>query len=116
MYAGNGKFDIKLSDILNLKPNDLIKIQDQYFTWNKISNYNLTNYELTDVELIQTNNITQQYPTRYFKYSYCDNPSVIFKFKTDLTNPSLSGTSMGWSVLYDYNHYIIRVELLVALF
>ena len=38
-----GKFYLKLSDYKNLKAKDLIKIKDQYFTWNKISNYNLTN-------------------------------------------------------------------------
>lgn len=98
-----GYFDIKLSDIENLNPNDIIKIKDQYFTWNKIEAFNLTNTELTKVELIQFNNQVNTYPTRYFQYYYCDNPGVVFEFKTDMTNPSLSGTSYGWSVFYDYS-------------
>jgi len=99
----SGYFYLKYSDIKNLKPNDLIKIQEQYFTWNKIEGFNLTNTELTKVELIQTNNVVNTYPTRYFKYYYCDNPTVIFKFKTDFTNPSIQGTNFNWSVVYDYN-------------
>jgi len=99
----NGYFNLKLSDIDSLKANDLIKIKEQYFTWNKISDYNLTNPELTKVELVQYTNVVNQYPTRYFKYYYCDNQSVEFRFKTDMTNPSLSGTSYGYSTFYDYN-------------
>jgi hypothetical protein len=98
-----GQFDIKLSDIINLSPKDLIKINEQYFTWNKIESYNLTNPELTKVQLVQVNNSVREYPTRYFQYYYCDAPSTIYRFKTDFTNPSLSGTSFGWSISYDYN-------------
>ena len=98
-----GNFYLKLSDYSNLKPQDLIKINNQYFTWNKISNYNLTNVELTEVELVQANNNPLTYPTRYFKYWYCDNPSVIYKLKTDFTNPSMLDTNFGWSILYDHN-------------
>ena len=99
----SGYFNLKYSDIKNLKPNDLIKINEQYFTWNKIDGFNLTNPELTKVELIQANNNPSEYPTRYFQYYYCDNTSIIYKFQTDMTNPSLSGTSFGWSATYDYN-------------
>lgn len=99
----SGYFELKLSDILNLSQKDLIKINEQYFTWNKIDGFNLTNRELTKVELIQVNNVVSEYPTRYFQYYYCDNQSTIYRFKTDFTNPSLSGTSFGWSVQYDYN-------------
>jgi hypothetical protein len=98
----SGYFYLKLSDIKNLKPNDLIKVNNQYFIWNKISDYNLTNTELTKVELIQTNNSPNIYPTRYFKYQYC-NDSYVYKFKTDLTNPDLQQTLYFWSVYYDYN-------------
>jgi len=104
----NGFFDLKLSDIENLNANDIIKVKDQYFTWNKINGFNLTNPELTKVELIQYNNVVNEYPTRYFKYYYCDNPGTVFKFKTDMTNPSLSGTSYGWSVFYDYSIGILN--------
>lgn len=99
----NGYFDLKLSDIQNLRANDIIRIKDQYFTWNKIDSFNLTTPELTKVELIQFNNQVNTYPVRYFKYYYCDNPSTVYRFKTDMTNPSLSGTSYGWSVFYDYS-------------
>ncbi len=99
----SGYFNLKLNDIQNLRPNDIIKINQQYFTWNKIDGFNLTNRELTKVQLIQTNNVVNTYPTRYFQYYYCDNPTEIYKFKTDMTNPSLSGTSYGWSVFYDYS-------------
>jgi hypothetical protein len=96
-----GYFDLKLSDINNLKTNDVIKIQEQYFIVNKINGFNLTNRELTEVELVQYNLNPQQYPTRYFKYQYCDAPGYCFKIKTDFTNPRLIDTQFGWSVWYD---------------
>jgi uncharacterized delta-60 repeat protein len=99
----SGFFNLSLPDIDNLQPNDIIKINEQYFTWNKITDYNLTNTELTKVELIQYNNTVNSYPIRYFQYFYCDNPSVIFKFETDMTNPLLNETNYGYSVFYDYN-------------
>lgn len=98
----SGQFYLKLNDYKNLKPNDLIKIKDQYFIWNKIDNYNLTNTELTKVELVQINNETSTYPTRYFKYFYGDNTGVTFTMKTDFTNPNLLKTLNGWSVFYDF--------------
>jgi hypothetical protein len=96
-----GYFDLKLSDINNLKTNDVIKIQEQYFIVNKINGFNLTNRELTEVELLQYNLTPQEYPTRYFKYQYCDAPGYCFKIKTDFTNPRLIDTQFGWSVWYD---------------
>jgi hypothetical protein len=98
-----GNFYIKLNEYKNLKANDLIKIKDKYFLWNKIDNYNLTNTELTKVELVQINNVTSTYPTRYFKYQYCDNTGYTFSIKTDFTNPNLLYTLFGWSIFYDYN-------------
>jgi hypothetical protein len=97
----SGYFDIKYSDIQNLKWNDIIKINEQYFTINKISEFNLTNRELTKVELVQVTLNPQEYPTRYFKYQYCDAPSYCFKLKTDFTNPNLQDTNFIWSVFYD---------------
>jgi hypothetical protein len=96
-----GYFDLKLSDINNLKTNDVIKIQEQYFIVNKINGFNLTNRELTEVELLQYNLTPQEYPIRYFKYQYCDAPGYCFKIKTDFTNPRLIDTQFGWSVWYD---------------
>jgi hypothetical protein len=114
----SGQFDLKLSDIKNLKYNDLIKIKDQYFTVNKISNYNYTNPELTKVELIQSNIEPKTYPDRYFFYQYCSGATTTYKFKTYF-NPeendsaddfnrgerlnSMRRTYFFWSVLYDYN-------------
>ena len=98
-----GNFYLKYSDVKNLKPQDTIKINDQYFVLNKIDGFNLTKSELTSVELIQTNLAPQTYPDRYFQYFYCDNPSLIYRFKTDFTNPSMNGTNFNWSVVYDYN-------------
>ena len=97
----SGYFDIKYSDIQNYQWNDIIKINEQYFTINKISEFNLTNRELTKVELIQVTLNPQEYPTRYFKYQYCDAPSYCFKLKTDFTNPNLQDTNFIWSVFYD---------------
>ena len=97
----SGYFDLKYSDIQNLQWNDIIKINEQYFTINKINEFNLTNRELTKVELIQVNLNPQEYPTRYFKYVYCDNLSVCYKLKTDFTNPNLQDTNFIWSVFYD---------------
>lgn len=111
-----GNFYLNLNDIKNIKANDLIKINNQYFTWNKIDGYNLTNRELTKVELIQTNLQPATYPTRYFKYQYCGNGNV-YKFRTYFDpelNPgpvyefngevpsSIRRTYYFWSILYDY--------------
>jgi len=103
----NGNFYLKLNEYKNLKPNDLIKINDQYFIWNKINGYNLTDTELTQVELVQINNNPSVYPTRYFKYQYCDQTGYTFCVHTDFTNPSMLYTQFGWSVFYDYNCGII---------
>ena len=111
----SGQFDLKLSDIKNLKYDDLIKIKDQYFTVNKISNYNYTNPELTNVELIQSNIEPKSYPDRYFFYQYCSGSTTTYKFKTyfnpeendgaeyyeELPN-SMRKTYFFWAVLYDY--------------
>jgi hypothetical protein len=97
----SGYFDLKYSDIQNLQWKDIIKINAQYFTVNKISDFNLTNRELTKVELIQLTLNPQTYPTRYFKYTYCDQPGYCFKLKTDFTNPNLRDTNFIWSVFYD---------------
>ena len=96
-----GNFDLKYSDIYNLKWNDIIKINEQFFIVNKISDYNLTNRELTKVQLLQFNVNPQTYPDRYFSYSYCDNPSTCYKIKTDFTNPNLQDTNFIWSLYYD---------------
>ena len=98
-----GNFDLNYSDIQNLSPNDIIKINEQYFIVNKINEFNLTNRELTKVELLQFTNSPQTYPDRYFSYTYCDNPSICYKFKTDFTNPNLRDTNYAWSVYFDYN-------------
>jgi hypothetical protein len=116
-----GKFDLKLSDVKNLRPNDLIKIQEQYFYVNKLEGFDLTNPELTSVELVQTNNSVrpQPYPTRYFKYVYCNETNnYVYKFRTYF-NPeentigltysfngedanSIRRTYYYWSIYYDY--------------
>jgi hypothetical protein len=98
----NGYFDLKYADILNLKPQDVIKIQEQYFIVNKIQDFNLTNRELTKVELLQFNVNPQSYPTRYFAYYYCDHPEYCFKIKTDFTNPNMRDTNFIWSIYYDH--------------
>jgi hypothetical protein len=96
-----GYFNLNYADLKNLNPQDLIKIQEQYFVVSKIEGFNLTNRELTKVQLIQFNGQPNTYPDRYFKYFYCDNPSICYKFKTDFTNPNLLNTNFGWSVYYD---------------
>jgi hypothetical protein len=97
----SGNFNLNYADIKNLEPQDLIKIQEQYFVVSKIQGFNLTNKELTKVELIQFNNRPKTYVDRYFQYFYCDNTSQVYKFKTDFTNPNLLDTNYGWSVYYD---------------
>ena len=97
----SGYFDLKYSDVQNFQWKDIIKINEQYFTINKISEFNLTNRELTKVELIQLNVNPQEYIDRYFSYSYCDNPSLCYKLKTDFTNPNLQDTNFIWSTYYD---------------
>jgi hypothetical protein len=114
-----GKFDLKLSDVKNLQPKDLIKIQEQYFYVNKLEGFDLTNPELTSVELVQTNNRVRPtpYPTRYFKYVYCNQVGTkVYKFRT-FFNPeentngtfyvgeedtSIRRTYYYWSIYYDY--------------
>jgi hypothetical protein len=114
-----GKFNLKLSDIQNLRSNDLIKIQEQYFYINKLEGFDLTNPELTNVELVQTNSNVSKYPTRYFKYVYCNQAGIkVYKFRT-FFNPeentdgrlatgngeelnSIRRTYYYWSIFYDY--------------
>lgn len=97
----SGYFDLKYNDVQNLKPNDIIKINEQYFVWNKIEQFNLTNRELTKVELIQFNVNPQKYVNRYFAYYYCEAPETCYKIKTDFTNPNLRDTNYLWSIYYD---------------
>lgn len=117
----SGNFDIKITDVKNLEPRDLIKIQEQYFYVNKLEGFDLTNPELTKVELVQTNNRVrpQPYPIRYFKYVYCNETNgYVYKFRT-FFNPeentngiiytgntesinSIRRTYYYWSILYDY--------------
>ena len=96
------KFNLNLADYKNLKPQDIIKVKNQYFSWNVISNYNLINSELTEVELVQNNLSPNVYPKRYFRYYYCDDPAVCYKIETDFTNPNMLYTNFGWSILYDF--------------
>jgi hypothetical protein len=99
----SGYFNLTSSDIKNLKPNDLIKINDQFFTWNQIKEYSLTDSELTQVELVQTNYNPQIYPDRYFKYVYCDNTGTTYNVKTNFTGTqSVQESLYYWSILYDY--------------
>jgi len=99
----DGYFDLKLPDVKNLKANDLIKINNQYFSWNSINDFNLTNKELTKVQLVQYNQGVKSYPTRYFQYYYCDAPSTVYKFKTEFTGTeSIYDSLYYWSILYDY--------------
>jgi len=97
-----GYFWLKLSDIKNLEANDIIKIKEQYFTWNKISEYNLTDRELTKVELVQIDNNPSIYPTRYFQYNYCALTGTTYNIKTDFTNPQMNLTHFFVSNWYDY--------------
>lgn len=98
----NGYFNLKLSDIKNLSPKDIIKIKEQYFSWNKIDGFNMTNPELTKVELVQIDNNPSTYPTRYFQYSYCSDPELTYGIKTDFTNPVMLETFFYISNYYDY--------------
>ena len=88
---------------------------------NKLEGFDLTNPELTKVELVQTNNRVrpQPYPTRYFKYVYCNQVGTkVYKFRT-FFNPeentdgrlatgngeelnSIRRTYFYWSIFYDY--------------
>lgn len=99
----SGYFWLKQSDIKNLKPKDIIKIKEQYFSWNKINGFNMTNPELTQVELVQIDNNPSVYPTRYFQYNYCADPATVYKIKTDFTNPQMNLTHFFISNWYDYN-------------
>jgi hypothetical protein len=100
----SGFFELKLSDVKSLQATDLIKINEQYFTWNKIDAFNLTNRELTKVELIQTNYNPQTYPTRYFNYQYCvGDTTTVYKFKTEFIGAnSIYESFYYYSILYDY--------------
>ena len=99
----SGYFDLNINDVNNLEADDLIKVNDQYFTWNKIEEFNLVNPELTKVELIQYNNNPKYYPTRYFKYQYCSGDTATYRFKTNFTDSnSIYGSKYYWSIFYDY--------------
>jgi hypothetical protein len=99
----SGYFNLSLRDIDNLEAKDIIKVNNQYFTWNKIENYNLTTPELTKVELVQYNYTVKDYPTRYFNYEYCSGDTATYKFKTEFTGQnSVYDTLYYWSIVYDY--------------
>lgn len=99
----SGFFNLSLNDVKSLRPNDLIKINEQYFTWNKIENYKLTEADLTRVELIQANNSPRQYPVRYFKYAYCEDEETVYKFKTNFVgSDSIYESLYYYSIVYDY--------------
>lgn len=97
-----GKFNLSYADIKNLQPQDLIKINEQHFVVSKIEGFNLTNRDLTQVELVQFNNTPKTYVNRCFRYYYCDDPSRVFQFSTDFTNPNLLDSNYGWSIYYDH--------------
>jgi hypothetical protein len=99
----SGYFWLKQSDIKNLSPKDIIKIKEQYFTWNKISGFNMTNPELTQVELIQIDNNPSAYPKRYFQYYYCDATGTTYNISTDFINPQMNLTHFYISNWYDFN-------------
>jgi hypothetical protein len=99
----SGYFDLKLSDVRNLEARDIIKIKEQYFTWNKIDGYNMVNPELTKVQLVQIDNNPSTYPTRYFQYYYCADTGTTYNIKTDFTNPQMNLTHFFISNWYDYN-------------
>jgi hypothetical protein len=99
----SGYFWLKQSDIKNLSPKDIIKIKEQYFTWNKISGFNMTNPELTQVELIQIDNNPSVYPKRYFQYYYCDATGTTYNISTDFINPQMNLTHFYISNWYDFN-------------
>jgi hypothetical protein len=99
----SGNFNLSIRDIDKLEAKDLIKVNNQYFTWNKIDNYNLTSPELTSVELVQYNYTSKDYPTRYFNYQYCSGDTATYKFKTEFTGKnSVYETFYYWSIVYDY--------------
>ncbi len=99
----SGYFDLNINDVNDLEVEDLIKVNDQYFTWNKLEEFNLSNRELTKVELVQFNNNPNYYPSRYFKYQYCSGDTTTYRFKTDFTeSQSIQGTRYYWSIFYDY--------------
>jgi hypothetical protein len=99
----SGYFNLKLNDIKNLEARDIIKIKEQYFTWNKIEGYNMVNPELTKVQLVQIDNNPSTYPTRYFQYNYCADTGTTYNIKTDFTNPQMNLTHFYISNWYDYN-------------
>ena len=115
----SGYFNLKLSDVKNYNPKDIIKINEQYFYLNKLEGFDLTNPELTKVELVQTNVTPQTYPIRYFKYVYCNETNnYVYKFRTyfnpeensegkiwdnyDEYSNSFRRTYYFWSIYYDY--------------
>ena len=99
----SGYFNLSIRDIDQLEAKDIIKVNNQYFTWNKIDNYNLTSPELTKVELVQYNYTVNDYPTRYFNYQYCSGDTATYKFKTEFTGKnSVYETFYYWSIVYDY--------------
>ena len=99
----SGYFWLKQSDIKNLSPKDIIKIKEQYFSWNKINGFNMTNPELTQVELVQIDNNPSQYVDRYFQYYYCEDPATLYNIKTDFINPKMLLGHYYISNWYDYN-------------
>lgn len=77
-------FYLHPEDIAELKGDERIFINGNYYRINKINGYNLTKRSLTEVELIKITGDYRPHRTRYYKLQNCSNPTDLKYTNTDL--------------------------------
>lgn len=79
-----GNFWLEKSIIADLKGNEKIFINGNYYRINGIKGLNLTNDETTEVELLKLTRNYEPHRVKYYKLVNCSNPADILYGNTDL--------------------------------
>lgn len=79
-----GKFYLHPEDIANLKGNERILVDNNYYRINKIKGLNLNAKSLVNVELIKITESYEPHRIRYFTLENCDDPNDKIYTNTDL--------------------------------
>jgi len=77
-------FYLHPEEIAQLKGNERIFVQGNYYRINKINGYDLTKRGLTEVELIKITGDYEPHPVRYYKLQNCSDSSDFRYSNTDL--------------------------------
>lgn len=79
-----GKFYLLPEEIAQLRGDEKIYLQGNYYRINKLSGYNLVDDDTTDVELIKLTTDYEPHRTRYFKLTNCTDSGDLRYGNTDL--------------------------------